>query len=280
MRFKAKISKQNLLILHTLALSLEKIGSRAAIHLSPTALKVSVIIENIDAPRCYVEIPSAYLFSDYRIESQNENSILFEIGLDLFGWALASGKSSDFCQLKLVKRDSKPCLCLEAISSQGPTAVGVIHDIPIKLLPAGDILYYAPPDVPPPDTALQLPRGKLLRTIIERMVKFGKTMLITSSQLGQLTFRISQSTIAINTFVNNLVPVFTEGMDRGKDSNNAATVNIDIRKLACILALHHLPWDSAVIYMTHNATLFLELPLVGTGSIGFYIPILYLEQDV
>jgi HUS1 checkpoint protein len=279
MRFKARISKENLLMLHALTSSLEKLGSRAAIHLSPTSVKISVIFENIDAPRSYVEIPSVSLFHEYRIESQSENSILFEIGLDLLSWALASGKTSDICQLKLVKRDAKPCLCFEAHASQGVAAVGILHDIPIKVLPASDIAYFAPPDVPPPDTALQLPRGRLLRTIIEKMVKFGKSMQITSSQVGQLTFGISQSTINIKTFVNNLVPIFTEGMDRTRDANNTASVHIDIRKLSCVLALHHLPWDSAVIYMAHNATLFLELPLLGTGSIGFYVPILLLDQQ-
>jgi len=266
-------------MLHTLVSSLEKLGSRAAIHLCPASIKISVIFENIDAPRSYVEIPSVSLFHEYRIESQSENSILFEIGLDLLSWALSSGKSSDICQLKLVKRDSKPCLCFEAHSSQGAAAVGILHDIPIKVLPASDIANFTPPDVPPPETALQLPRGRLLRTIIEKMVKFGKSMQITSSQLGQLTFGISQSTINIKTFVSSLVPIFTDGMDRLRDANNTASVDVDIRKLASVLALHHLPWDQAVIYIAHNATLFLELPLLGTGSIGFYVPILYLEQQ-
>lgn len=257
--------------------SLERIGSRAAIHLCPNTIKICVIFESIDSPRCYSEIPPTALFSDYRIESQSDNSILFEIGLDLLSWALASGKSSDICQLKLVKRGNKPCLCFEAHASQAVAAVDVTHDIPIKVLRATDIIYYAPPEVPPPDTALQLPRGRLLRTIIEKMTKFGKSVIIESSQNGQVALRIAQSSISIKTYVNNLVPIFTENMERSAAGGNKASVEVDIRKLSSILGLHHLQWDNALVFIAHNASLFLELPCLGTGTVGFYIPILQLQ---
>jgi hypothetical protein len=276
MRFKARIDKEHLITLHTLVSSLERIGTRAAIQICPNFIKISIIFENIDAPRCYSEIPTTSLFNECRVESQSENAILFEVGLNLLGLALTSGKSSEVCQLKLVKRDGKPCLCFEA---QASFAVGVLHDIPIKVLPVSDIVYYAPPEVPPPEVALQLPRGRLLRTIVEKMTKFGKTMQIDSSQLGHLTFRMSQSSITVKTFVNGLVPIFTESMDRVRDVDNTASVQIDIRKLSCILSLHNLPWDSAVIYLAHNATLFLELPLLASGTIGFYVPVLLLDAQ-
>jgi hypothetical protein len=280
MRFKAHISQENLLTLHMLVSSLERIGNRAAIHLCPETVKISVIFDSIDAPRCYTEIPSSALFHDYRIESQSENSILFEIGLDLLSWALQSGKSADTCQLKLVKRQAKPCLCFTTQASQSAAAVDVMHDIPIKVLRASDIVYFAPPDVPPPDTALQLPRGKLFRTIIEKMTKFGKSVLISSTQAGQLTFRITQSSVTIKTFVSNLMPMFTDNMDRATAGANKASVQIDIRKLSSILGLNHLPWDSATIYIAHNTSLFLELSLLGSGSIGFFIPILLQDMEV
>ena len=279
MRFKARITQENLLTLHTLVSSLERIGSRAAIHLCPAAAKISVIFDSIDSPRCYTEIPSTALFHDYRIESQSENSILFEIGLDLLAWALASGKSADVVQLKLVKRGAKPCLCFEAQASQSAAAVDVTHDIPIKVLRATDIAHFAPPEVPPPDVALQLPRGRLLRTIIEKMTKFGKTVLLSSTQQGQLTLKIATSTATIQTFVSSLMPLFMDNMDRATAAKNTAAVQIDLRKLSIILALHHLPWDSAVIFLVHNTSLYLELPLLGSGSIGFYIPIVLLDEE-
>jgi len=278
MRFKARISQDNLLTLHTLVSSLERIGSRAAIHLCPETVKISVIFDSIDSPRCYTEIPSAALFHDYRIESQSENSILFEIGLDLLSWALASGKSADMVQLKLVKRGSKPCLCFEAQASQSAAAVDVTHDIPIKVLRVADIAYYLPPEVPPPDVALQLPRGRLLRTIIERMAKFGQTVLLSSAQHGQLTLKVSTSAVTIKTFVSSLMPIYTDNMDRRTAHASTASVQLDLRKLSHILGLHHLPWDQAVVFLAHNVSLFLELPLLGSGSIGFYIPIVLLDE--
>lgn len=281
MRFKARIGKENLIALHSVISSLERIGLRAALHLSPESIKISVIANAIDDPRCFCEVSSDKMFHDYRIESQSDNSILFEIGLDLLSIALKSGLSADICQLKLVKRGSKPCLCFEAQASHTATILDVKHDIPIRVQKASDIVYYQPPEVPPPDTALQLPRSKLLRTIIDKMARFGKSMKITSSQLGQLSFQIAsyQSSVDIKTFVPNLTPIYTETMDRATYSNNVASVNVDINKLSAILRLHDLKWDNAVLYVTDNSTLFLELPYMDSGTIGFYVPIIMQGQD-
>ena len=41
-------------------------------------------------------------------------------------------------------------------ASHTATILDVKHDIPIRVQKASDIVYYQPPEVPPPDTALQV----------------------------------------------------------------------------------------------------------------------------
>lgn len=47
--------------------------------------------------------------------------------------ALGSGKSSNSSQLKLVKRDGRPCLCFETKAHESALSIDITHDIPIKV---------------------------------------------------------------------------------------------------------------------------------------------------
>lgn len=123
---------------------LDRIGHNAVIHLSETAVRFSVLNENVDGVHVFSELVQVcvlvcvvqrmglketrwrrsilgillllqdQLFSDYRIESQSNNCILFQISLENFLRALGSGKTAPTCQIKLVKRDGRPCLAVEA----------------------------------------------------------------------------------------------------------------------------------------------------------------------
>lgn len=287
MRFKAKISKENMLQLHVLLASFERISSKAALHLTPKTFKISLITESVDTPQCYAEMGTDDLFQEYKIQSQSDNAILFEIGLDLLSWALASGKAAEYGILKLVKRGTKPFLCFEACAQSAAT-MKVLHDIPIRILQATNIVYYLPPQVAPPTVSLKLPRGKMMRTVIEKLNKFSKNVIITARQTGRLVFRVEQSVVTIKTFFSNLTPFYPPNLDRDTDANNSATVKLDVKKLSAVLNLHLLSWDDACIFIVNNSTVLIELtmPAFGGGgagadggSISFYIPVLLLNRE-
>lgn len=287
MRFKAEISKDNLVVLHSILASFDHISHKAALHLTPKAFKISLITDSTDAPQCFAEMDTSFLFKSYRIQSQSDNAILFEIGLDLLSWALASGKSADFACLKLVKRGTKPYLSFEAFA-QSAAAMKVLHDIPIRILPPSSLVYYLPPQSPPPTVALKLPRGKMMRTIVQRLNTFSKIVYITAKQTGRLIFRVAHSQVVIKTFCNNLVPFYPSNLIQSRDSDNTATVKLDLRKLSSILNLNSLPWDDggASIYIVNNATVLIEIiisSLSGSsshgGTLDFYLPVMMLGCD-
>lgn len=92
---------------------LEKISKTAAIYLTEEHVRIAVIVDNPDSPKVFCELRQDVIFQDYRIESQSDNTILFEIDLNHLSCALLSGKNSQICCMKLVKRDSKPNLNFE-----------------------------------------------------------------------------------------------------------------------------------------------------------------------
>ena len=106
MRFKAVISKQNLAALIGIIQSMERIGNTAAIFLSPEFVRIALITDNVDLPKCYIELAQTCLFLEYHIESQSDNNLLFEISLHNFVNALSSGKNAIQSVIKLVKRDN------------------------------------------------------------------------------------------------------------------------------------------------------------------------------
>jgi hypothetical protein len=114
MRFKARLMKDNLLVFASVLNMLERVGTTAVVFLNEENIRLAVVTESPDSPKVFSEFKQENLFFDYRIESQNSNSILFEIEIDLLLQALASGKHAPQCLLKLVKRGPKPFLCFES----------------------------------------------------------------------------------------------------------------------------------------------------------------------
>lgn len=161
MKFRSKISKELLLIFHNIVLNHEKSAKKAIMFLNETLLQITLISDTgfIDTPRCYTVLQVSKLFIEYRIESQSNNTILFEVAINQLLKALTSGKYSSTSQFKLVKRDNRPYLCFETKASESILSVDVIHDIPIKLMKSADIAYHMPPTVAPPRVALDLPKG-------------------------------------------------------------------------------------------------------------------------
>jgi HUS1 checkpoint protein len=209
MRFKARITNENLGLLFGVTSTLERIGQTTALYLDQEFVRLAVMTESPDTPKVYAELRADAVFQDYRIESQSDNTIFFEIELDLLSRALSSGKNAPVCNIKLVKRGLKPCLCLETRALE----VEIVHDIPIKIMRASEIVYYRPPPVPPPTVALDLPRGRLMKTIVDRMGKIVKQVQVVAEQSGRIIFSVDHSSAMIKTYYAGLQPRF-DSLDR------------------------------------------------------------------
>lgn len=246
MRFRAKITNKNLITLQSIISRLHLLGENSVIYLNEETVKFACACDNIDSPRCFAELKAMELFSEYRIESQSSNTILFEVNVENFSRALTSGKSAPICQLKLAKRGNKPCLCFEGKAMEG-LSVDVVHDIPIKILKATEIVYHMPPEVPLPTVALDLPHNKFLRNIVDRFAKMTKHLIVTASQTGRIVFQVEHGTATVRTFYNGLQPRFEAHLEPALHIDNCAEVTIDSKKFATVLALCSLPLERATI---------------------------------
>lgn len=247
MKFRAKLSKDNLVVLLNVVQTFERVAAAATIFLDADTVRISLLAESLDAPKCFAELSSSELFVDYRIESQSANTILFEISLMQLSRALASGKVASQSLLKLVKRENQPCLCFETKADESILAVDVVHDIPLKLMRSADVIHYLPPQMPPPTVALDIPRGKLLKTIVDKLSKFSKHVQITASQSGKLTLRADHPSVSINTYYTGLLARYIADLVVGRDVNNQVVCKLNLRKLSVVLNFHNVPVDHATL---------------------------------
>jgi hypothetical protein len=240
------MNKDSVNALCSICTTLARIGSTFAIYLSDACVRIASVPAATNSAQCYAELVASELFVEYNIESQSVNTILFELNLELLARALNSGKNSPQSILKLVKRDSRPCLCFEAQATDG-VYVDIVHDIPINLLKPSDIVYYMPPEVPKPTVCLELPRNRMMKTIFDRLAKFAKNVRITASQVGTLIFSVDHSSAEIKTIYTGLRGRFEGSLNPDVDGENSTAVIVELKTLSQIFSVTNLLYSSAIL---------------------------------
>jgi hypothetical protein len=256
MKFRSRIARDGLTILLNIVTTIHKLGESVTMFLDEGMMRLAVVPDSLESPRVYVELNAATLFGEYRIESQQQNQVVFECNLSLLIKALTSGKYSSHCIIKLVKRQEKPCLSLEFKASESMISVDICHDIPIKLMRIQDgvLESISPPQISPPKAAFFLPKNKLLRTIIDRLTKFHKIVNLKAfPQTGKINIQVESSFVKIETVYHGL-----QSRDFGQQLSDpdgtdisrepiVANVSVNIKRLVMILDYQNM--------IVHDATL-------------------------
>uniref|UniRef100_A0A7S1TZY9 Checkpoint protein n=1 Tax=Phaeomonas parva TaxID=124430 RepID=A0A7S1TZY9_9STRA len=275
MRFKARLFQDMLLVVEGVIMCLEKATAGATptvlLHLSPGGAKLALPTASTEEPQVFAELAADKLFAEYRIESQSDDCILLEAGLANLARAFRSGRAAPLCLLKLTKRRGQPCLCLETRALE----VDVTHDIPVKVLKAAEIEAYAPPEVPAPSVQLELPASRQLRTVVDRLKPFDRYVSLDGDMHGSLTLRAQSGEASIKTFFPNLSPRFDGFDDEAAAANNVATVRVDGRKLANVLAFYGVPCEAAIACFVEGVSFVLHVFLApaGVGTVTYYLPV-------
>jgi hypothetical protein len=253
MKFRCKISNDGIKLLLSILSSFLKIKDTITLLVSDNFIRFAVISDSIvENPRCFIELSTAILCSDYKIESQHpENTIIIEVSLFLLSKALLSGKTSTFSILKLSKKENKPFLTMECKASESLLSIDLTHDIPINLLRMIDLNLYLPPSVSKPEIGFLLPKGKTFKILIDRLGKLNKVIYLIAqvyqggrgvgvggigatpaaptgggwtgnngnSKYCQLKLKVENNNVKIQSFVNNLL-LSNQLADSGNSGSN------------------------------------------------------------
>lgn len=270
MRFKARVQAKDLSVLSAVVSSLEKMGHSCLIYLCESAVRFASPRSMPEDVKVFSEIIQDKVFAEYRIESLADNQILFEIGTSNLQKALHSSRGAPMVQIKLAKRAGQPCICLEARTLD----IEFAHEIPVRVMRAQDIQYYMPPDVPTPQVQLELPYGRSMRTVVERLRSMDRYCFVDGKMDGSLVFRVDNDRVAVKTFYGGLIPRF-DSMDEDVDHQNTACVKVETRKLAAALHFAAQPYDTAICCLIEESYLVLHVLLLprGSGSMTYYVPL-------
>ena len=299
MRFRAELPRETHPLLASIVKRFESIDSagvsrgrrRAVLMLSPKGLSMSAVAATEDV-LAFAEL-STDLFVDFRVASQAEDCILVSLALAHLravrapprasrretlarrrSRALDKARDAPFTSLKLAKRNGAPCICatVERLDLSART------DIPVRLMRAADMRFYAPPSLPEPRVALALPRAKTLRAVVDRLRAIGERVkgdarvcAVRLEAAGTLALRVVTPAASIRTFFPALeAPEAFRAPDRGA----VVCVHVKSRQLAAGLGGYHVDHESIVcIPHERHALLFYVTLHDGLGHLSFYVPV-------
>lgn len=126
-----------------------------------------------------------------------------------------------------------------------------------------------------PTVALDLPRGKFMKSIVDRMAKLSKHVTISAEQNGRMIFGIDHSTAHIKTYYAGLTPRW-DNLNHQVDGRNKALVRLDMRRFSAVLNIHSMNWESSSIYIVDNQALILNVILSPheAGTVTYYVPVI------
>ena len=230
MKFRARLSREGVVQLNAIVSNLAKQGETSLIYLDTSFFRFAVQSGSIEGVKAFAEINVENMFVEYRIQSNNNNIITFEVDLTLFSKALSSGKFSSACVIKLSKRDDKPHLSFEYAARESLVGLDVLHEIPVKLIRVNNQADILPPNVNDPEVSIMLSKSKSLKYIIDRFTKFSKNVSIRVHPSGRVSMHVDSSNAVIETFfsdisANILIPNFQEEIN----------VTFNIKRLSTVL---------------------------------------------
>jgi len=280
MRFRAELPRETHPLLASIVKRFESIDSagvsrgrrRAVLMLSPKGLSMSAVAATEDV-LAFAEL-STDLFVDFRVASQAEDCILVSLALAHLSRALDKARDAPSTSLKLAKRDGAPCIC----ATVERLDLSVRTDIPVRLMRAADMRFYAPPSLPEPRVALALPRAKTLRAVVDRLRAIGERVkgdarvcAVRLEAAGTLALRVVTPAASIRTFFPALeAPEAFRAPDRGA----VVCVHVKSRQLAAGLGGYHVDHESIVcIPHERHALLFYVTLHDGLGHLSFYVPV-------
>jgi HUS1 checkpoint protein len=275
MRFKAKIQDTGLFL--RVVQTIEKINKTCVIHLTQRKIQFILVCDITDGFQVWAGMNAASLFSDYNVESMNNNEISFNITLDHLQRALKSSQYAQETLVKLTKKNGIPylSLCIETTTTQAMT---VNHDIPINLLGPLQVAAFVEPTLPDPEVYIMMPPLKLLRSVVDHMKNLDDYLTMQANMAGELTLKVETDMVSVATFYRNLEHPHIEGRSPPRHNpDQSASVKVDIKKFVKFLYSYQVSPQNVICCIVENQALVLHV-LLDDLFLTYYIPVLTTDK--
>jgi HUS1 checkpoint protein len=213
------------------------------------------------------------------VESKAENHIYFKAAVANLVRALKSAQNTGEVVIKLAKKSvggerATPCLTFE-INREGAGQVGIVHDVPLGMMTAGDMRNYQEPDMPAPGVEVYLPPIKVFRNVVDRLKNIMSHVTMRATMNGELSFTVDPVSLDAEIVFRNLKTVQHED---APSENGTAELKVDLRKLAKVLVADRIQ-SNDVIACFHEDTAPVLHFLSDEMFMSYYIPLVVLDDD-
>ena len=141
----------NVSLLTRLAQTASGVGSPCYLQFSPNALRM-MSPAGRDGVQVWTTLDVTTVFTNYKIESHNNNEITVEVSAESLARVLRSAAGALEVMLRLGKRDREPLLSWSIVmTSQSGTRLDVVQELVVRILRASELALIVEPMCPTPD---------------------------------------------------------------------------------------------------------------------------------
>ncbi|KAJ2794907.1 Checkpoint protein hus1 [Coemansia furcata] len=288
MRFRTLVTNSNLLL--RIVQSIDKLSKTAILKLTPTKLHIIVITDIDSGLQLWSDVVNSALFSDYHIESAQDNEIYVEFNIDNLQRALRSTQGGALgVTLKLTKKQGMPVLSLIIRSqSAGGRDISLCQDVPVRMLSAQQMAQIGEPQVPEGQIHIMMPPLNNVRSIAERMKSVGDRVSVSVNRDGDMNVRVANDLVDITTFFRGLETLTydTQGAAVDRGPNEFYTAVVDMKNFVRFLQSYHVaPKNIVCCVVEHHALVFYvyigssayadtaALNETACGSLTYFLPV-------
>lgn len=197
MRFRTTLVDVNTLT--KVVQTIHKVTARCIVRLDPEDMKL-ICTADPDGVHIWCQLSLESFFKDYRVESNFNNQINFEVSTDTLLQALRSAVNAVDVLLRLTKRDKEPLLSFSIANATHTGArMEIVQEVGIKVMRPAEAARVSEPMCPAPDVHIYLPKLYKLRAVAERMKAVSSSICISANKDQVFLMAVDQPEISIET---------------------------------------------------------------------------------
>lgn len=204
MRFRTSVEDINTLT--RIVQTIHKVSPRCIVRLEPQDVRLictsdaSSSSSDSGGVQIWSQISVESFFRDYRVESNFNNQINFEISTDTLLQALRSSSNAVDVMIRLAKRDKDPLLSFSiANATHSGSRLEIVQDVLIKVMRPAESMRIKEPLCPDPDVHIFLPKLFKLRTVAERMKAVSGAIYLSANHKSEFRMSVEQPEIQMET---------------------------------------------------------------------------------
>lgn len=197
MRFRTTLVDINTLV--RIVQTIQKVSPRCIIRLEPDDVRFICTAE-ADGVQIWSQLKVSSFFGEYRVESNFNNQINFEVATDMLLRALKSASNAVDVLMRLAKRGKDPLLSFAiANASHSGSRLEIVQDVLIQVYRPAESMRIKEPLCPEPDVHIFLPKLYKVRTVAERMKAVSSHIYISANRSEEFIMSVAQTEINMET---------------------------------------------------------------------------------